>query len=150
MRDEAERRIALEAEASITRDPSALLGLWHRIGEVYERRIHDHAAAQAWYRKAAEQGHAPAQFNLALRHEKGDGVTQDSAAAESRPVPQEGYTAEEIVNVAGNFFGGTTEGLAKVIERVFAEQGKPEDAAFYRGIGRKLAEAHGRSRRPAD
>ena len=31
-----------------------------------------------------------------------------------------------------------------------AEQGKPEDAAFYRGIGRKLAEAHGRSRRPAD
>ena len=26
------------------------------------------------------------------------------------------------------------------------EQGKPEDAAFYRGIGRKLAEAHGRAR----
>lgn len=31
-----------------------------------------------------------------------------------------------------------------------SEQGKPEDAAFYRGIGRKLAEAHGRSRRPTD
>jgi hypothetical protein len=27
-----------------------------------------------------------------------------------------------------------------------AEQGKREDAAFYRGIGRKLAEAHGRTR----
>ena len=27
-----------------------------------------------------------------------------------------------------------------------AEQGKQEDAAFYRGIGRKLAEAHGRTR----
>ena len=26
------------------------------------------------------------------------------------------------------------------------EEGKREDAAFYRGIGRKLAEAHGRSR----
>ena len=25
------------------------------------------------------------------------------------------------------------------------EQGKPEDAAFYRGIGRKLAEARGRA-----
>jgi hypothetical protein len=25
-------------------------------------------------------------------------------------------------------------------------QGKREDAAFYRGIGRKLAEAHGRTR----
>jgi hypothetical protein len=26
------------------------------------------------------------------------------------------------------------------------QEGKREDAAFYRGIGRKLAEAHGRSR----
>jgi hypothetical protein len=25
-------------------------------------------------------------------------------------------------------------------------EGKPQDAAFYRGIARKLAEAHGRSR----
>jgi hypothetical protein len=29
------------------------------------------------------------------------------------------------------------------------DEGKPLDAAFYRGIGRKLAEAHGRSRGPA-
>ena len=29
------------------------------------------------------------------------------------------------------------------------EQGKPADAAFYRGIGRKLAEAHGRGKQPA-
>lgn len=28
------------------------------------------------------------------------------------------------------------------------EEGKPLDAAFYRGIGRKLAESHGRSKRP--
>ena len=27
-------------------------------------------------------------------------------------------------------------------------QGKPGDAAFYRGIARKLAEAHGRSKAP--
>ena len=27
-------------------------------------------------------------------------------------------------------------------------QGKRDDAAFYRGIGRKLADAHGRTRRP--
>lgn len=59
----------------------------------------------------------------------------------NQPVPQEGYTAEEIVNVAGNFFGGTTEGLAKVIERVFAEQGQPvayiagEEASGAIGIG---------------
>ena len=29
------------------------------------------------------------------------------------------------------------------------EQGKPADASFYRGIGRKLAEAHGKGRAPA-
>lgn len=28
------------------------------------------------------------------------------------------------------------------------QQGKKEDAAFYRGIARKLAEAHGRSKTP--
>ena len=27
------------------------------------------------------------------------------------------------------------------------DEGKPLDAAFYRGVGRKLAEAHGRARR---
>lgn len=26
------------------------------------------------------------------------------------------------------------------------EEGKPDDAAFYRGIGRRLADAHGRAR----
>ena len=29
-------------------------------------------------------------------------------------------------------------------------QGKPDDAAFYRGIARKLAEAHGRRREDGD
>jgi hypothetical protein len=60
---------------------------------------------------------------------------------ENHPIPQDGYTAQEIVNVAGNFFGETTEGLAKVIERVFAEQGKPvayitgEEASGAIGVG---------------
>jgi hypothetical protein len=30
------------------------------------------------------------------------------------------------------------------------EEGKPMDSAFYRGIGRKLAEAYGRARRDAE
>ena len=46
---------ALEAEAAITRDPAALLGLWHRIGEVYERRIHDPAAAARGLRRVCLQ-----------------------------------------------------------------------------------------------
>lgn len=35
------------------------------------------------------------------------------------------YTIEEITAKAKGFFGETTEGLAKVIEKVFNEQGRP-------------------------
>lgn len=58
---------ALELEASITRDPTLLLGLWHRIGEVYERKIQDPAAAQTWYRKVLERDdcHIATQRSLA-------------------------------------------------------------------------------------
>jgi tetratricopeptide (TPR) repeat protein len=43
----------------------------------------DFAEAVKWYRKAADQGHASAQFNLAINYEKGQGVPQDDAAAMS-------------------------------------------------------------------
>ena len=58
--------LALETEAGFTRDPAALLGLWHRIGEVYERKIQDYATAQAWYRKVLERDdcHIPTQRSL--------------------------------------------------------------------------------------
>ena len=35
------------------------------------------------------------------------------------------YTAEEIFEETKGFFGESTEGLAKVIEKVFADQGRP-------------------------
>lgn len=35
------------------------------------------------------------------------------------------YTAEEIFQETTDFFGETTEGLAKVIEKVFADHGRP-------------------------
>ncbi|MCX8500810.1 MAG: hypothetical protein ORO03_03835 [Alphaproteobacteria bacterium] len=34
----------------------------------------DYAQAVSWYRKAAEQGHANAQFNLGIMYGKGQGV----------------------------------------------------------------------------
>jgi TPR repeat protein len=34
----------------------------------------DHAAAASWYRKAAEQGIANAQFNLGIMYDNGEGV----------------------------------------------------------------------------
>ncbi|MGQ0621496.1 MAG: DUF1134 domain-containing protein [Panacagrimonas sp.] len=61
---------------------------------------------------------------------------------ENKPIRSDGtYTAEEIVDVASGFFGETTEGLAKVVERVFAEQGQPnayisgEEASGAVGVG---------------
>jgi TPR repeat protein len=43
----------------------------------------DEAEAVGWYRKAAEQGDAGAQYNLGLCHEIGRGVAQDEAEAVS-------------------------------------------------------------------
>jgi TPR repeat protein len=37
----------------------------------------DYNEAIKWYRKAAEQGNAPAQFNLGVNYENGQGVNQD-------------------------------------------------------------------------
>lgn len=42
------------------------------------------------------------------------------------------YTQNEIVNRAANFFGSTTEGLARAVERVFAEKGSPN--AYITGV----------------
>jgi uncharacterized protein len=41
----------------------------------------DYAEAVKWFRKAAEQGDAIAQYNLALMYRDGEGVTQDDAEA---------------------------------------------------------------------
>lgn len=35
------------------------------------------------------------------------------------------YTEEEVIELAGRFFGGTSEGLAKAIERAFSDYGRP-------------------------
>lgn len=47
------------------------------------------------------------------------------APPENQAVPEDTYSAEEIGKAAQDFFGATTEGLAKIIEKVFAEQGRP-------------------------
>ena len=41
----------------------------------------DKEQAVYWYRKAAEQGHATAQFNLAVSYRNGEGVAQDHGQA---------------------------------------------------------------------
>ena len=54
------------------------------ISVMYERGkgvTQDYAEAMRWYRKAADQGEASAQYNLGVICFKGQGVTQDYAEA---------------------------------------------------------------------
>ena len=44
-------------------------------------RLQDYAEAMHWYRKAAEQGNAIAQFNLGVMYSNGKGVKQDQTEA---------------------------------------------------------------------
>ena len=61
----------------------------------------------------------------------GQAQSGQANAPANQPVPQNGeigpqtYTQDETMAAAKNFFGGTTEGLAKAIEKVFSENGRP-------------------------
>ena len=54
------------------------LGLMYASGQGVSQ---DYAQALSWYRKAAEQGYAPAQANLGVMYANGRGVAQDYAQA---------------------------------------------------------------------
>ena len=43
--------------------------------------VQDYAAAVSWFRKAADQGHADAQYNLGNKYGNGQGVAQDFVQA---------------------------------------------------------------------
>jgi hypothetical protein len=48
-----------------------------------------------------------------------------NAAAERNPASDDTYSQQEIVQKASDFFGATTEAVAKAVEKVFAEKGRP-------------------------
>lgn len=62
-------------------DPRAQLRLGHLYASSSEIGI-DAGEAFRWYRRAAEQGLADAQYEVGLRYEIGDGVAADYAEAE--------------------------------------------------------------------
>ena len=53
---------------------------------------------------------------------------------------------EERVGAVAELYLGNILYALEMTALALEEQGKREDAAFYRGIGRKLAEAYGRQR----
>ena len=58
----------------------------------------------------------------------------------------EAVTAETVAGVAELYLGNILYAI-ELAALGLEEAGKPGDAAFYRGIARKLAEARGRERR---
>ena len=54
---------------------------------------------------------------------------------------------EESAGEVAELYLGNILYAIELAALTLTEQGKPDDAAFYRGIGRKLAEAHGRAKR---
>jgi len=67
-------------------------------------------------------------------------------APATNPAAGKTYTQNEIVNKAAGFFGDTTEGLAKAVERVFKEKGSPNgyitgtEASGAVGVGLRYGE----------
>jgi hypothetical protein len=53
---------------------------------------------------------------------------------------------DETVGAVAELYLGNILYAIELAALALDEQGKRDDAAFYRGIGRKLAEAHGRQR----
>ena len=61
-----------------------------------------------------------------LAQNAGAPSAQSSPIDSPPPKPQDQtYTAQEIVQKAADFFGATTEAVAKVVERVFSRYGQP-------------------------
>jgi hypothetical protein len=74
-------------------------------------------------------------------HAQDDGAASTDAAS-----TDEGFSQDEVLNKARGFFGETTEGLAKAIEKVFEDQGRPnaiitgEEASGAIGVGLRYGE----------
>lgn len=56
--------------------------------------------------------------------------------------------APDTVGALSELYLGNILYALETCAMTLEQQGKPEDAAFYRGIARKLAEAHGKRSRP--
>ncbi|MBC7843925.1 MAG: hypothetical protein H7099_16510 [Gemmatimonadaceae bacterium] len=67
------------------------------------------------------------------------------SAQDEQPLDLPPDQPQRVGEIAELFLGNILFALERTAMAMDAES-KPEDAAFYRGIGRTLAEAHGRSR----
>ncbi len=122
----------------------------------------DHATAAAWFRRAAEQGDARAQFDLGVMYNIGKGVPHDDAAAAwSRKAAEQGHGfAQHSVGLM--YFNGRgvprdyvqahmwlNLALARGVDHsrrdrdIVAEQMTPADISKARALAREWLATHG-------
>ena len=120
----------------------------------------DYAEAVKWYRKAADQGNAPAQSNLGLMYDKGQGVPQDYAeavkwfrkAAEQGDAPAQsnlGWMYEEGQGVPQDYVEAHlwfNLASARVAGADHAKYVKARDAVAAKMTAQQIAEAQRRAR----
>lgn len=59
------------------------------------------------------------------------GPNDATQAPKTESKAEKTYSEQEVIDAAGDFFGGVSEGLAKAVHRVFAQYGQPN--AFIKG-----------------
>ena len=95
----------------------------------YENVPEDYAEAERWYRLAAYQGHADAQYSLGLMYQLGYGVPEEDAEAERwyRLAADQGHAdAQSNLGLMYARGDGVPEDDAEAVRwyRLAAEQGK--------------------------
>ena len=97
-------RLRVDADAGNSKAQFALGEAQFALGEMYEYDYEnehgelvpaDYAAAVAWYHKAADQGHAVAQFRLGILYRKGVPVHEEAAAAWYRKAADQGLAGAQ-------------------------------------------------------
>jgi TPR repeat protein len=126
-------------------DPLAQLrvAVGHALGEFGLEK--DEALANHWYRQAAEQGLAMAQYLLGTRYARGAGVTRDDGQAfhwYQRAAAQKLPKAQLLLGTLHALGRGTPVDPGKAVEwyRLAAEQGEPDaqyllGEAYAKGLG---------------
>lgn len=144
--EERFKKLRMDAEAG---DPDAQngLGTMFYLGEAVSRDAEgrmmdsDPEAAAGWFYRAAEQGHAGAQFNLGLLYLHGEGVPQNTSTALewfTRSAEQGNTDAQNnlgVIYLTGE--GGVPQNKDLAVEwfRKAAEQGNEEAKQNLEAIG---------------
>ncbi|MDB4452447.1 tetratricopeptide repeat protein [Akkermansiaceae bacterium] len=117
------------------------------LGSYYSGNViqKDYVEAVKWYRKAAEQGHAIAQYTLGCRYDSGEGVTQDDVEAVKwyRKAAEQGYAiAQNNLGLSYASGEGVTQDDVEAVKwyRKAAEQG---DASAQYNLGWSYASGEG-------